>query len=676
MASTDISETDFAATLERYAVEAKKRLRADGVAQYADIALTDKFKQFAEDPWIRGEENQLKNPYLSQPVPVANGGHVKVVITGAGYGALLYAVRLIQTAGFIAEDFVFVDSAWGFGGTWYWNRYPGLMCDVESSCYLPLLDETEFIPQHRYSYGPELRQYAELIVEKYGLQKRPLFGCTVKESRWDESQSQWVTTMVRKRPVSIETVEESYVIHSDMVILASGLLNRPKLPRLSGLDVYRGHVFHTSRWDYDYTGGSPEDPTLSRLRGKKVALVGTGATGIQVVPELAKWAGQLTVFQRTPSAMDMRGQRAMDPETWRRDVTQGRKEWQSERRMNMAAFVSRVPDPPATDLVDDGWTHFPSLSGLIGGPAAASLTEATVGEYVESLHRLDLPRQERIRRRVDAVVVDPATAESLKPWYPGWCKRPCFHDEYLGAFNKPNVRLVDTAGKGIDGFSSTGIQFSGQEYEADVVILATGYESPAAGAPSFRARIGITGRGGVTLDEKWTKGVGTLHGILTHGFPNLLLAGVTQAGSTVNAVHMVDILATHAAQTIAAAQKQADSSERLVIEPTFEAEEAWGMAVASTAYAYAAIPGCTPSYATLEGASMQAQTAEEQIRVARSIPWGRGVSDFVNVLAAWHKSNELQDIHVSRRKDGLTQISDTPSEGVQRQAKMYPKSRL
>ncbi|PLB44912.1 flavin-binding monooxygenase-like family protein [Aspergillus steynii IBT 23096] len=638
-------EADFAATLEKYAAECKKRLRPDGATQYADIALSDKLKHFAEDPWIRGDENQRQNPYLSQPAPVANGGKTKVVITGAGFSALTFAVRLIQTVGFKADDFVFVDSAWGFGGTWYWNRYPGLMCDVESACYLPLLDEIEYIPKHRYSYGPELRHYVDLLVEKYGFQSRPLFGSTIKESVWSEDSCEWSTTVIRKHPIG-NSIEETYVVRSDFVILASGFLNRPKLPRLPGLDVYGGHMFHTSRWDYEYTGGSPEDPTLSLLRGKRVAFLGTGATGIQVVPQLARWAGEVFVFQRTPSAVDVRGQKEIDPEEWRRDVTLGRSRWQQERRDNMAAFISRIPDLPAKNMVDDGWTNFPSYSAVLGGPAVQSLTATNVAEYAETLNRLDLQRQERIRQRVDAVVKDPVTAESLKPWYQGWCKRPCFHDDYLDAFNEPNVHLVDTGGKGIDGFSPRGVRFNGQEYDVDVVILGTGFEAFSASGPAFRARIEVKGRDGVSLDDKWKKGAGTLHGVLSHGFPNLVLTGFAQAGTAVNAMHIMDVLASHTARIIAAAQEHAGSSKRPVLEPTFEAEEAWAVAVAGNAYAYAAVSGCTPGYINGEGAWNRVQTPEEQIKAARSIPWGRGMLDYLDILAAWHKGDRMSDLHV------------------------------
>ncbi|CEN59967.1 hypothetical protein ASPCAL02408 [Aspergillus calidoustus] len=411
MTCTSTTDDGFAEAIQRYATETRKRLRADGVNQYADIALSDKLKYLAGDPAIRSEEDCKNNPYIWQIPPVENGGKARVVIIGAGFGALLYAVRLIQTAGFLADDFVLIDSAWGFGGTWYWNRYPGLMCDVESSVYMPLLEETGYIPKHRYSYGPELRQYAELLAEKYGFKTRALFGCTVTETVWSEDQCRWTTTLVRKHP--LQHTEETYQVRSDFIILASGPLNRPKVPRLTSLDSHTGHMFHTSRWDYAVTGGSLEDPALNLLKRKEVALLGTGATGVQLVPQLARWAGKLFVFQRTPSAVDVRGQQNISPEEWHRDVTHGQKHWQQDRRDNMAAFLSGGGKRPARNLVNDGWTQFPSVSGWVGSPATESLTAANVAEYVDDLNRLDLPRQQRIRQRVDRVIHDPVDAESL-----------------------------------------------------------------------------------------------------------------------------------------------------------------------------------------------------------------------------------------------------------------------
>jgi len=636
MSCVDNPESGLREVLARYEGERQKRLRPDGIAQFVDIEELDKYEHFSEDPWIK----DATNPYLNKAPPVENGAHVRVVVTGAGYGSLLFAVRLIEKAGFQPCDFLFVDSAWGWGGTWYWNRYPGLMCDVESASYMPLLEETGYIPKHRYSYGPELREYAELVAARWGFQYRALFGSTVQSTTWDNKSSEWVTCIVRKPLNGPEQVLE---LRSDFYILASGFLNRPKLPRMAGVADYSGHMFHTSRWDYAYTGGSPTDPSLLNLQDKKVAFIGTGATGIQVVPQLARWASHLYVFQRTPSAVDVRGQRPLDAKEWERQ-TGSKPGWQRRRRENMAALLSNVPT--TENLVDDGWTHFPSFSGLVGGPAVKNLTMENVGTYVESLHLLDLPRQDRIRARVDEIVKDKKTAASLKPWYPGWCKRPCFHDEYLDTFNLLNVELIDTDGKGLQQLSNKGVFFDGHEYEVDLIVWGTGFESFTVGSPAFRSRTTVTGRKGVSLDDKWQRGPNTLHGLLTRGFPNLILSGLTQAGGTVNVVHSLDVMATHAAYIVAAAEERA-KGEKFVLEPTEEGENTWALRVARGALGLAALPGCTPSYATAEGARLEPQTEEDQLKIGKGLTWCYGILDYTQELEDWEAKGNLNGLQIT-----------------------------
>lgn len=628
--------------LAKYEGERQKRLRPEGIAQFVPIEEVDKYKHFSEDPWVRDPTN----PYLNKPPPVENGARVKVVVTGTGFGSLLFAVRLIKKAGFQASDFIFVDSAWGWGGTWYWNRYPGLMCDVESASYMPLLEETGYTPKHRYSYGPELREYAELVAARWGLQNRALFGSMVQSTTWDEKSSEWVTRILRKPPTGPEQVIE---LRSDFYILASGILNRPKLPRMPGVADFSGHMFHTSRWDYDYTGGSPTDPTLLNLKDKKVAFVGTGATGIQVVPQLARWAKHLYVFQRTPSAVDIRGQRPVDAKEFEQQIS-GKPGWQRRRREDMAARLSNVPNT-TENLIDDGWTHFPSFSGLVGGPSVKTLTMENVEPYVASLHLLDLPRQDQIRARVDEVVKDKKTAASLQPWYPGWCKRPCFHDEYLDAFNLPNVELVDTDGKGLEQLSSKGVFFNGREYDVDLIVWGTGFESFTVGSPAFRSRTTVTGREGVSLDDKWQQGPDTLHGLLTKGFPNLILSGLTQAGGTVNVVHSLDVMATHAAHIVATAQELA-KGEKFVLEPTEEGEKEWALRVAGGALGLAALPACTPSYATAEGARLEAQTEEDQLKIGKGLTWCYGILDYTKELEDWEAKGDLNGLQITSSGSG------------------------
>ncbi|EON62364.1 hypothetical protein W97_01586 [Coniosporium apollinis CBS 100218] len=388
-----------------------------------------RFKHLTNDPWL-DPHSPAKGPRLT------TGARVKILVLGAGYGGLLFAVRLLE-AGFKAEDICIVDSAGGFGGTWYWNRYPGAMCDVESYIYIPLLEETGYMPAHKYAYGPELRKYAEMLAEKWRLEGRTVFRTVANEIRWDD-------------------------VGKDFVIAESGLLNYPKVPLVPGLDAFKSHCFHTSRWDHRYTGGSPVDPALTNLKNKRVGIIGTGATAVKAVPHLAKWAKELYVFQRTPSAVDTGGNRPTDAE-W----------WQKQRRENFSAFVSNVSPPPSIDMVADGWIIMPSFNALVGGPAAAQVTLEKVAAYVASLHALDFPRSERIRARVDEIVKEKTTAESLKAWYPGWCKRPCFHDEYLQSFNLPHVTLVDTDGRGVDRLTDHGVVVGDSEYDLDLLILGT-----------------------------------------------------------------------------------------------------------------------------------------------------------------------------------------------------------
>ncbi|KAJ4148958.1 hypothetical protein NW754_000394 [Fusarium falciforme] len=568
-ANGQAAEDAFVQTLAKYELERQKRQRPDGLAQYIDPGKSDKFKHYGIDPWIELDNKKRTQP----PPPVADGGHAKVVILGAGYGALTFAVRLIQTGVFKGEDFVFVDAAGGFGGVWYWNRYPGLMCDVESASYLPLLEETGYVPKHRYAYGPELKGYAELVASKWNLQGQGLWQSTVRDSTWDESSSNWVHTISRTSGGQTETL----TIRSDFYIMISGILTRPKLPGFPGLIDFGGHVFHTARWDYNYTGGSPEDQTLSNLKDKKVAFLGTGATGIQVVPQLAKWAKSST------SSNELQ------------------RPWLNEA--NDLSTLRNVKE----DLVSDGWTCFPPFSGTAGGPGADGLTAKTVEGY-----------------------------------------RPCFHDEYLQAFNNPNVELIDTDGKGVERCTLTGLIAGGKEFDVDVLILGTGFEPWTAGSPAYRANITVKGRGGLDLDQKWSEGIGTLHGIFTRSFPNLILPSTTQSGATVNIVHVIDVAAQHVAYVISEAfkQKAAQGKKKVLIEPTAEGEAEWVLKIVQGAYALAGLSICTPSYITREGELANVTSPEDQIKIAKGSLWAKGVNDYIRYLDNWRASGGLRGIEI------------------------------
>ena len=616
---------------QKYATEREKRLRPDGLAQYIDLSKSVKFKKFQADKWINYKALNAQDP------PLKDGSSHKFLILGAGYGGLLFAVRLIQ-AGIAAEDIRLVDSAGGFGGTWYWNRYPGVMCDVESYIYMPLLEEMDYMPKHKYAYGPELREYANSIARKFGLMNKAAFATTVQGMDWNDSQKHWRVPMKQIRGDDGQTILDIQ-IHAQFVINTPGLLLHPQIPSVPGIDTFSGHMFHTSRFDYKYTGGSPESPVLTNLQNKRVGVIGTGATAVQVIPELAKYAKELYVFQRTPSSVDVRGNHATDSSVWKSTVAT-QPGWQQERQDNFSAFVSNVIPRLAVDMIKDGWTSMPSYSALIGGPSAGIVTSEQMPTYFTSLHAMDLVRSERVRARVDEIVHDKATASSLKAWYPGWCKRPCFHDEYLQSFNLPNVHLVDTDGKGLDRMTSSGIVASGKEYTLDVIVFSTGFRSPAVGGPGGKANLVIRGRHGVSLDEQWEKdGVATLHGVFSNGFPNLFFPGPLQSGVTANYTATIDRLAQHVAFVVTKGMKEVGAAERVVIEPSQQAQEDWSMQILSQAATSAILAGCTPGYLNKEGEFERPMSHEAQMKAGQGGTWRSGFGSFLNVLEKWRADN-------------------------------------
>lgn len=614
-----------------YIEEREKRLRDDGNAQYIDISLSDQYKHFHEDPWV--DPAAVKDIQAQFP-----NNHCEVLIIGAGFGGLLYAIRMLE-AGIRCEDIRIIDSAGGFGGTWYWNRHPGLMCDIESYCYLPLLEETGYMPKHRYSYSEEIREYANLIAEKWGLTQTAVFQTGAQKLEWDEDIKEWKVDLVQHRKGELS---QTLNIGAHFVVMASGLLHWPKLPGLPGLLDYKGEVFHPSRWPYTLTGGSPSDPCLSKLQDKRVAVIGTGATAIQIIPHLARWSKHLHVVQRTPASVDHRGQRETNTEWFCKEVATS-KGWQRERMRNFNQQIT-LSEKPAVNLVNDGWTHAPGLVGITGNANGPKSMEE-VPAYVKELNKRDLPRQNRIRARVEHEVKDPTVAEKLKPWYPTWCKRPCFHDEYLETFNRDNVTLIDTDGKGPDGLTADSIIIGNKLYPVDVIVFSTGYRSSFAGSVADSANMVILGRNGVSMSNEWAKnGPMTLHGILDYNFPNLFHAGLSQSSSGGNYVFTLDALSNHASYILREAIRKADEKP-FAIAPTFEAAENWGTQILMHATPFAVGLGCTPSYLNAEG-EVERMPPEKQIIAMRSGLWGSGIEDFLSQLETWRAGDNMKDIEV------------------------------
>jgi cyclohexanone monooxygenase len=581
----------------KYRAERDKRLRADGNNQY--IEMNGRFAHYIDDPYV--EPGFARAPLT---------GEVEVMVIGGGFGGLLAAARLHEAG---IGDLRIIEKGGDFGGTWYWNRYPGAMCDVESYIYLPLLEELEYVPTEKYARAPEILAHSRAIGKKYDLYRRACLQTQVTEMHWDDAAARWIVTTDRG-----DRMQAHYVC------LSNGPLNRPKLPGIPGIESFQGHSFHTSRWDYAYTGGDSSG-NLSRLHDKRVGIIGTGATAVQCVPHLGAAAKHLYVFQRTPSSIDVRGNRPTDAE-WAKSLSPG---WHQQRMDNFNILVSGGFQDE--DLVNDGWTDIiRKLLFMAQRDQGAAISRDGIAKTLELA---DFQKMEQIRARVDSIVSDQRTAEALKPYYRQFCKRPCFHDEYLDTFNRPNVTLVDTQGKGVERVTPKGVVFGGVEYEVDCLIYATGFE--VGTDYTRRAGCELYGRNGLCLTEKWASGVATLHGMHSRGFPNCFIMGNQQTGFTVNYPHMLNEQSKHLAYII---RHAIDRGVRTV-EVSQQAEAEWVETIVRLAVlAREFLENCTPGYYNNEGKPGE--------RSGQNGFYGGGSPEFFRILREWRDAGGLPGLEL------------------------------
>ena len=590
---------DPGALRERYQAERERRLRAEGAEQY--VGIEGAFAHYMDDPYV--------TPGFTR-APMTQD--MDVLIIGGGFSGLLAAARL---HGLGVDDIRIVEKGGDFGGTWYWNRYPGAACDTESYIYMPLLEETGYMPVAKYARAPELLEHSRRIGRHFNLYDKAIFQTEMTDLRFDEQSARWIAR-----------TDRDDTLRARFVVLAGGLLHRPKLPGIPGVRGYKGHSFHTSRWDYAYTGGDSMGG-LTGLADKRVGIIGTGATAVQCVPHLGAGAKELFVFQRTPSSVDVRNDHPTDPE-WVKGLKPG---WQKERMDNFSAVVSGAEFDE--DMVNDGWTD------LIGNILLAARRKAKAGEKVDNPEELiqiaDYQKMERVRARTDAIVKDKETADALKPWYDQFCKRPCFHDQYLDTFNRPNVHLIDTQGRGVEAITERGVVANGREYELDCLIYSTGFEV----GTNYTHRIGfeVTGRGGRTLTEKWKNGAETLHGLFTRGFPNLFIVATMQTGASANFQHMLSEQSKHIAYVV----KEALAREIKTLEPTQEAESDWVRTIiAMSKMREPFLNQCTPGYYNNEG-----QLNET---TAKNGAYYKGPIHFIRLLEKWRAEGTLSGFEIAR----------------------------
>jgi cyclohexanone monooxygenase len=588
---------DADALRDKYRRERDKRLRGEGNEQYVEVK--GQFAHFLDDPY--GDPEFEREPLNDE---------VEVLVVGGGFGGLLAGARLRQAG---IEDIRIIDPAADFGGTWYWNRYPGIACDVESYTYLPLLEEVGYMPKEKYAFGDEILNHSQAIARRFDLYRDTCFQTRVTRLAWDEAADRWEVRTNR-----------GDIMRARFVCLATGPLNRPKLPGIPGIDDFTGHTFHASRWDYAYTGGDSKGG-LTGLSDKRVGIIGTGATAVQCVPFLGEYAQQLYVFQRTPSSVDVKHNPQTDPE-WAAGLQPG---WHRHRMDNFNALVSGVPQ--AEDLVGDGWTDL--IGKLLLAMHSGKATDMSPEGIARAVELADFEKMEEIRARVGSVVKDPETAEALKPYYRQFCKRPCFHNDYLETFNRPNVTLVDTRGKGVDRITATGVVVDGREYDVDCLVFATGFE--VGTDYCRRADMQLLGCDGLTLADKWAEGVRTLHGMHIHGFPNCFIMSNPQAGFTVSYPHLLDEQAQHIAYIIDRARSGGASR----VEVTSEGEAGWVQQCLDKARdAGDFLENCTPGYYNNEG-----RTGE---RSAQDGFYGGGPVDFFHVLRQWRDEGAMAGLEL------------------------------
>lgn len=587
---------------QKYAKERDKRLSSPVGRGFA--LAKDRVNRLTQGLWSKSADDRA--PLKEE---------VDVLVVGGGMSGIMTACRLIENG---VTKIRLIERGGDFGGTWYWNQYPGAACDSEAYIYLPFLDDTGYVPTEKYVGQPEIQDYLKSLAKKFGVTPRALFNTKVQTLSWTEDRQRWVVK-----------TEQGDEFKARFIALCAGALSQPKMPDITGVETFKGRMFLNSRWDYEYTGGSPRYPLMTKLRDKRVAIVGTGCSAVQAIPQLAQWAKGLYVFQRTPSMVNYRGNTKTDPE-WAKTLEPG---WQ-ERRMNNFEDCLFNPSVTSEDLVADGWTDIArSMADLES--ANVILGEAST-DKAELMQVADFLTMRQNWDRIDQIVTDKATAEGLKAYYNVNCKRPTFHDEYLPSFNRPNVTLVHTDGIGVERIEPDGVVAGGKLYEVDCIIYATGYD--AFTLTYVTGEYSVTGVGGRSLEDKWSEKFSSLHGVLTNGFPNMVLVGhMRDGGGTSNS----NFPFTHQSTHVAALIKQTIDSGASSFDVTEEAEERWRRTMREKMPPIQQfLAECTPGYLNNEG-----KIDESTLRLSI---YGGGSIEYAATLKAWREGDGIErDIEFS-----------------------------
>lgn len=584
---------------ERYRAERDRRFNPRGSGQFHPIAATNEYSRFDRDPWA---------PEIEPRPPMTET--LDVLIIGGGFGGLGAATRLVKAG---IDNLRVVEVAADFGGTWYWNRYPGVRCDIESYIYLPFLEETGFVPADKYSTGGEILEYCRLLGRTFGIYDKAVFQTRVVGIEWLNAEQRYRVA-----------TDRGDTFLARFVITQSGIFSRPQLPGIPGIDDFEGDSFHTSRWDYDVTGGDATG-SLDRLVGRRVGIIGTGATGVQVIPQLARAADRVIVFQRTPTYIAPRGNGPTDRESFAALAPGWQQQW-IDTFDRITTLLDGLNCP-----INDGWTAF-------GRHQAAALQE--IGSRLDpdaraaALEASDLAWNQELRNWVDRTVHDPHKAAVLKAYYRTHCKRPGFSDEYLEAFNSPNLTVLDVSATPIDRITPKGVVVGDTEYELDVLIHATGFD--LGHTWTERAGYDVVGRNGTRLSERWRTGSVAFHGLLARDFPNMFFMGVTQTSGTpnfagllvqqaVHIAHLLEHMRRHGSTTIEVEQAAQDEWQRMVLE--------------RAAPRAAALAECTPGYFNNEGEPGKTSVLGPN-RFAPAV-------ELYQLLAKWREDGRFEGVRIA-----------------------------
>lgn len=594
-----LEDIDIPALREKYRQERDKRLRPEGQNQYIKTE-----KAFAA--------NYEADPHMPVAARAPISEDIDVAILGAGFSGLMAGVHL-RNAG--VSTFRHIEHAGDFGGVWYWNRYPGVQCDNDAYCYMPLLEETGYMPSKKFADGHEIQAHCQRIANQYGLYEGALFHTLIRSLRWDDGMRRW--------RISTDRGDN---IRARFVIMCGGPLNRPKLPGIPGMKDFKGKLFHTARWDYDYTGGEWKSPVLDKLANERVAILGTGATAIQAIPYLGRYAKQLYVLQRTPPCVDVRNNPPTDPE-WVKTLKPG---WQKQRQANFHhAAVERLAKGEP-DLICDFWTE---INRNISAKLDATLwPEHSLEDYLAMREAEEYLVMERMRRRIDGLVYDKEAAEALKPWFRFYCKRPLSNNDYYETFNRPNVKLIDVSeSRGVERMTEKGFVHKGVEYRIDSLICASGFEVTSDLDRRWGIEV-IEGRNGLSLYQHWAEGYRTLHGAMTHGFPNQFFTGYIQGGFNATTVEQFSRQGHHIAYIIGQALDRGVN----MVEPSQQAQDDWVTTIRETAVDISHLQNeCTPSYFNNEGDHKNGK------RWYLGESYGRGWGAFEKLMREWRDSGDM-----------------------------------